>query len=196
MYRYIKGDVEETGKDFIVIDNNGIGYKIFVPPSTISRLGNRKQGIKVYTYYHVREDIAALYGFLTYDELNMFELLISVSGIGPKAGLSILSAIPPAKLGLSILSGDTKSLTAVPGIGNKTAHRIILELKDKIARDDVIDLDTDNTYEGEGSINEAVNALISLGYSAAEANDAVRKADPDAKDTESIIKSALKILMK
>lgn len=196
MYKYIKGTVEEVGKDYIVVDNNGIGYKIFVSASTISRIGSSKQPQKVYTYYHVREDIAALYGFLDSDELDMFELLISVSGIGPKAGLAILSALTPSKLGLSIMGGDIKSLTAIPGIGSKTAHRIILELKDKINKEDVLDLGSGEIEDGGDSVKEAVNALVALGYSPAEASGAIRKVDPGNEGTESILKAALKILMK
>lgn len=196
MFYYIKGVLEETGKDYIVIDNNGIGFKIFVSSSTLSRMGGLKKPVKIYTYFHVREDLMDLYGFLTREELDMFELLISVSGVGPKAGLAILSALSPSKLGLSIIGGDIKSLTAVPGIGSKTAHRIILELKDKIDKDDVFELDDNMQNAVEGGSSEAVNALIALGYSTSEAGNAVRRVDGNITDTEGIIKAALKILMK
>lgn len=196
MIHYLNGTCEESGKDYIVLDNNGIGYKVFVSNSTLSKLGSAKQSVKIYTYFHVREDIMALYGFMTKEELSMFELLISVSGIGPKAGLAILSVLPPAKLCLSIIGEDIKSLTAVSGIGSKTANRIILELKDKIDTGEIMKAISDEKYEDDDSVREAINALISLGYTIGEASQAVRKIDIDGKDTEKIIKAALKTLMK
>lgn len=196
MYHYIKGCYVESGKDYIVVDNGGIGYKIYAAPSTISRMGSPGCTVKVYTYFHVREDIMALYGFLTGDELDMFELLISVSGVGPKAGLAILSSISPSKLGLAIMGGDTKSLMSVPGIGSKTAHRIILELKDKIDKNDIFDNDIEVVESSDSTVQESVNALIALGYSVVEASAAVKGIDTAGKDAEAIIKAALKNLMK
>lgn len=196
MFYYIKGNYEESGKDYVVIDNNGIGLKIFVSPSTISRMPAPGQLIKLFTYFHVREDAMMLYGFLSKEELDMFELLISVSGVGPKAGLSVLSVLSPAKLGLSIIGSDIKALTSVPGIGSKTAHRIILELKDKIDTEDVMELDSFDVNQQDDTMKEAVNALIALGYSASEAGSAVRKVDIKDDDTEKVIKAALKILMR
>lgn len=196
MFYFIKGTLEGAGKDFAVIDNNGIGYRIYVNPATMSRINNLKDKVMLYTYFHVREDIAALYGFVTKEELDMFELLISVSGIGPKAGLAILSTLTPSKIGLAIMGGDTKILSSAPGIGVKTAHRIILELKDKIDNNEVLELAYDKEKDTGGSIQEAINALISLGYSASEASSAIRRMDTSGKDTEEIIKEALKILLK
>jgi Holliday junction DNA helicase RuvA len=196
LFYYIKGNYEESGKDYVVIDNNGIGLKIFVSPSTISRMPAPGQLIKLFTYFHVREDAMMLYGFLSKEELDMFELLISVSGVGPKAGLSVLSVLSPAKLGLSIIGSDIKALTSVPGIGSKTAHRIILELKDKIDTEDVMELDSFDVNQQDDTMKEAVNALIALGYSASEAGSAVRKVDIKDDDTEKVIKAALKILMR
>lgn len=197
MIHYVKGVYEDSGKDYIIVDNNGLGLKIFVSPSTISRLDSIGRQIKLYTYFHVREDIMSLYGFITKEELDMFELLISVSGIGPKAGLSILSVLSPVKLGLSIMGGDINSLVAVPGVGSKTAKRIILELKDKIDKNDVMELVDDFTEPSADSAKEAVHALISLGYSSLEASSAISKLTSiEGKDTEEIIKAALKNLMK
>lgn len=196
MFYYIKGTVEQFGKDYIIVDNNGIGMKVNVSASTLSRAPRSGQHIKLYTYFQVREDGVALYGFLSNEELDMFELLISVSGIGPKAGLAVLSIMSPAKLGLSIIGGDIKALTAVPGIGSKTAHRIILELKDKIDKDGIIELDTGTNEDSNDKIKEAVNALMALGYSTNEASSAVSKLDAEGKDTEMLIKLALKNLMK
>lgn len=160
----------------------------------MARMGNVGDEVQIFTYFHVREDTMALYGFLSRDELDMFELLISVSGIGPKVGLAILSALSPAKLALAILGGDVKSLKSVPGIGGKTANRIVLELKDKIDDDAAIDLEGEPSVKDSGK--EAVNALISLGYSIGEASNAVRSVDPGIGGTEEIIKAALKNLMK
>lgn len=196
MFHYIKGYYAESGKDYVVIDNNGVGYKIYTSPSTISRMGSTGCSVKLYTYFHVREDIMALYGFLSDEELNMFELLISVSGVGPKAGLAILSALSPSKLGLAIMGGDTKSLMSAPGIGSKTAHRIILELKDKIDKDDIFDDGAGIVESTDSSAQESINALIALGYNQEEASYAVRNIDTAGKDTETIIKTALKNLMK
>lgn len=196
MLYYIKGVMEESSKDYIIIDNNGIGYKIFVSNSTLSKLSNSSGQIKVYTYFHVREDIMALYGFLTKEELDMFELLISVSGVGPKAGLAVLSVLTPQKLCLSIIGGDSKSLITVPGIGSKTANRIILELKDKVESSEIIKIGYIDEFENGNPVGEAVNALIALGYSLNEASSAVRNIDNCSTDTEKIIKAALKMLMK
>lgn len=198
MLYYIKGTLEETGKDFIVVDNNGMAVKVYVPSSALMKMPGLGQPIKVYTHLHVREDALTLYGFLTKEEMDMFELLISVSGVGPKAALSVLSVMTPTKLGLSILGGDTKALTGVPGIGAKTAHRIILELKDKIDKDSFIDTDFDiePVRIEDDSAKEAVNALLVLGYSLSEANSAVRKLETKGRSTEEIIKAALKDLMR
>lgn len=196
MYHYIKGSYVESGRDYVIIDNCGIGYKIYVAPSTISRLGSTGCMVKIYTYFHVREDAIVLYGFLSDDELVMFELLISVSGVGPKAGLAILSSISPSRLKLAIIGGDTKQLMSAPGVGSKTAHRIILELKDKIDKDDIFDDDVETVESTGGTAQESINALIALGYSPVEASAAVRGIDTAGKDTEAIIKAALKNLMK
>lgn len=196
MFYYIKGTLEECEKDFIIVDNNGFGMKIFVSASTLDGVPGIGRPVKLYTYFHVREDIMALYGFLSREELNMFELLISVSGVGPRAGLSILSLLSPAKLGLSIIGGDIKSLTAVPGIGTKTAHRIILELKDKIDKDGIMELDSMQIEDKDDHAREALHALMALGYSTNEANSAISKLDIEGNDTETVIKLALKKLMK
>lgn len=184
------------GKDYVIIDNNGIGIKIFVPTSVISKMPNKGSLVKLFTYFHVREDIMSLYGFLTEDELNIFELLTQVSGVGPKAGLAALSTLPPSKLGLAILGSDTKTLTTIPGIGNKTAHRIILELKDKINKDDIIGIDVDIRVADNSILQEAIGGLVSLGYTEGEARTAVMKLKTEGKNTEDLIKQALKNLIK
>ncbi|HBM81274.1 MAG: Holliday junction branch migration protein RuvA [Clostridiales bacterium] len=196
MIDYIKGTFEDSGKDYIVIDNNGIGYKIFVSSSTIAKINQLNASIKIYTYFHVREDAVVLFGFLTKDELDMFELLISVTGVGPKAALSILSVLAPSKLALAIAGNDIKSLTSVPGVGSKTANRIILELKDKIDIDSMVTKDADIAVSEDDALSEAVGALVALGYNIAEANASVANVDRQGKDAESIVKAALKNLMK
>mgnify|MGYP000930042197 FL=1 len=196
MIDYIKGTFEDSGKDYIVIDNNGIGYKIFVSSSTIAKINQLNASIKIYTYFHVREDAVVLFGFLTKDELDMFELLISVTGVGPKAALSILSVLAPSKLALAIAGNDIKSLTSVPGVGSKTANRIILELKDKIDIDSMVTKDADIAVSKDDALSEAVGALVALGYNIAEANASVANVDRQGKDAESIVKAALKNLMK
>lgn len=199
MIHYVKGILEEAGKDYIIVDNSGVGIKVFTSSSTLNRAPGAGQTVKLYTYFCVREDSLSLYGFLTREELDMFELLISVSGIGPKAGLAVLSVLSPSKLALSIIGGDSKALTSIPGIGSKTAGRIILELKDKIDKDGFMDMDMDEGLPVEHEHNseqEAVNALIALGYTGAEAVSAIRNVNIKSNDTETIIKAALKNLMR
>jgi Holliday junction DNA helicase RuvA len=184
------------GKGYVIIDNNGIGIKVFVPTPVISKMPSKGGMVKLFTYFHVREDIMSLYGFLTEDELSIFELLTQVSGVGPKAGLAALSTLPPSKLGLAILESDTKALTTIPGIGNKTAHRIILELKDKINKDDIIGDDMGIQMTNGDVIQEAIGGLVSLGYTEGEARGAVMKLKTEGMNTEDLIKQALKNLIK
>ena len=132
MYAYIKGSLESKFNNFVVIDVNGIGYKIFMSESNIEKLEDIGQIIKVYTYYYVREDNISLYGFITNEELRMFELLIGVSGIGAKSAITMLSNISPSSFALAVISNDISQLVKIQGIGPKTAQRIILELKDKL----------------------------------------------------------------
>ena len=187
MYSYIKGTVEEINLDYIVIDNNNIGYKINVSSNTIKdlHLGNMA---KIYTKLIVREDDMSLCGFATKEEMKMFELLTSVSKIGPKVGLSILSFASPGQLGAYILSEDVAKLSKAPGVGKKTAERIVLELKDKVDKNNV-------EFEPTLLSDEAVAALVALGYSSAEAKEAVDKCKKDGLNTEDIIKKSLTYIM-
>ena len=139
MYSYIKGILEMKFNNYIVVENGGIGYKIFMPQSTIEKIGDVGNTVKVYTHYHVREDEISLYGFLTNEELNMFELLISVSGIGAKSAISMLSNITPSSFALAVISNDIAKLTKIPGVGPKSAQRIVLELKDKLKTDEAFE---------------------------------------------------------
>lgn len=189
MFSYIKGTLEYIGKDYVVVDVNGVGYKIFTAASSVQNSVIKEQA-KMYTYLHVREDIMALYGFLSPEELDMFELLISVSGVGPKAALSLISNITPSKFALCLVTNDVKSLTNAQGIGSKMAQRIILELKDKIKNEQLVDNDEEIIIPNNKS-SEAINALIALGYSYNEASKAVKSVD-QTQDVETVIKLALK----
>lgn len=195
MYSYIKGTIEEIRLDSIVIENNNIGYKINVSSNTIQDLQMGKMA-KIYTKLIVREDDMSLCGFASQEELQMFELLTSVSKIGPKVGLGILSFATPKQLGAFILSEDIAMLSKAPGVGKKTAERIILELKDKVDKNNV---EFEPTLLSQSPIgvsqDEAVDALIALGYSSQEAKDAVEKCKKDDLNTQDIIKKSLTYMM-
>ena len=192
MYYYIKGKLAYKGTNFIVVDANGVGYEIYTSLTSIQNAGEVGRTVTAYTHLYVREDTQDLYGFLTEEERNMFLTLISVSGVGPKAALAILSAAAPAKLAAAVITGDVKTLTKAQGVGPKLAQRIILELKDKIKN---ADLNLDLSDGGEeiavtDNMSEAVSALVALGYSVQEAKKAVEKVD-GSLDVEEIIKKAL-----
>lgn len=196
MIAYVKGFPAYVRADYAVIDVGGVGYKVFMPLSHLGRLPREKEIVTVYTYMHVREDIQALYGFLSTEDLDIFELLLTVSGVGPKAALSVLSALEPAKLALAVSQGDVKAISTAPGIGKKSAERIVLELKNKlgnmVSSADIAQ--SDFMPENADVFTDAVSALMGLGYTAAEASAAARKAG-DADTVETLIKNALKYLM-
>ena len=194
MFAYIKGTLEIKGNDYVVIDVGGIGYKVNAPLSTIEKLGEIGSTVKVHTHYYVREDIRALYGFYSLEELRMFELLISVSGVGAKSANTILANITPSKFALCVITNDVKELTKLPGIGAKSAQRIILELKDKLKSEEAINeeaFDTSVIPVSSSSSSEAVAALQVLGYPVKEANRAVASFDNTGLSVEEIIKKAL-----
>lgn len=195
MYSYIKGSIEEIRLDSIVIENNDIGYKINASSNTIKDLQLGKMA-KIYTKLIVREDDMSLCGFSTQEEMKMFELLTSVSKIGPKVALAILSFASPGQLGAYILSEDIAKLSKAPGVGKKTAERIILELKDKV---DKTTVEFEPTLLSNAPIgisqDEAVDALLALGYSAPEAKEAVERCKKDGLNTEDIIKKSLTYIM-
>ncbi len=197
MLSYISGTMQYIADNYAVIDNNGLGYKVYMPLSQLTQLPPTGASVKVYTHLHVREDILDLYGFTTRDEHNMFTMLLGVTGVGPKAALSVLSALSPASFALAVVTNDAKGITKAQGVGGKLAQRIILELKDKL-KDKDIDHSafSDDIFptDAKGSEGEAVSALVVLGYSPREAQAAVNKAS--GEDVESIIKSALKLLMR
>ncbi len=196
MYEYIKGIFAGVNKDYIILENNGIGYKIFTSGTTLANLPSANENVMLYLQQIVREDFIGLYGFLTKDELNMFNLLLSVTGVGAKASLSLLSISNVTNLKYAILTGDEKTLTRAPGIGKKTAQRIILELKDKFKNDEFTPEGIANidNVEVNRNISEALEALVALGYSEKEAEKALGKVTQ--KDSiEDIIKNSLKYLL-
>lgn len=194
MYDYIKGVFAGMNKDYIIIENGGIGYKIHSSGSTIAKLPKTNDEVMLYLQQIVREDFIGLYGFLTRDELDMFNLLLTISGVGAKASLSLLSISSVQNLKYAILTGDDKTLTKAPGIGKKTAQRIILELKDKIKSDDIMIDKSDVDVAFNSNISEALEALLTLGYSEKEAENALKQASKD-DSLEVIIKNSLKFLM-
>jgi Holliday junction DNA helicase RuvA len=198
MYSYIRGPLAEIETDHIVIDVNGIGYNIYVPVNCYDYLPGLGEECKIHTYLHVREDAMILYGFLTKDDLELFKQLITVSGIGPKGAIGILSALSADDLRFAILAGDSKAISKAPGIGAKTAQRVILELKDKMSLEDAFEKKSDHVIAQHISVNnqvknDAVLALNALGYSSSESLKAVSKVDitPDM-DVEDVLKQALK----
>ena len=179
--------------NYIVVDNSGIGYKIFTSASTMEAL--REGKVTIYTYLYVREDTQDLFGFATNEELSMFLHLISVSGVGPKAALAILSVTTPERFALAVITNDTKTITKAQGVGPKLAQRVILELKDKLKNEDMLPADVAESPDFADNRGEAVSALMVLGYSQKDAASAVGKVDP-ALETEEIVKAALKNLMR
>ncbi|WP_432401264.1 Holliday junction branch migration protein RuvA [Wukongibacter sp. M2B1] len=200
MIDFIKGKIEHIGEDYLVIENNSIGYKVFTSAYTTSDLNGKSENAIVYTQMIVREDDIRLCGFSSRAELKVFDLLRTVKGVGTKVALGILSSIPYVQLVNILMSGDANSLTKAPGIGKKTAQRIILELKDKVNKTDefkaIDSISFDDTPAFIGSVNdEAVEALVSLGYSKAEAQNVLRSIDENLSIEEKI-KQALKLLVR
>lgn len=196
MFAYIKGILEEKNSNYVVIDVGGIGYKIFMAESAINNIGEKGTTVKVHTHYYVREDNISLYGFLNNEELKMFELLLSVSGIGAKSAITMLSNILPSDFALAIITNDVKTLTKIPGIGSKTAQRIILELKDKIKDEDTVSgkMAAEEKQENNVKTQDAIDALQILGYNKKEIEKVIDKMDYAQMTTEEIIKNALKYL--
>ena len=205
MYAYIKGILEEITEDAVVVEAGGIGYNIKVSASTADLLPGIGSEVKVYTYTLVREDAFSLYGFLTRDDLDIFKKLITVSGIGPKGGLAILSVMSADALRFAVMAGDAKAIAKAPGVGAKTAERVILDLRDKISLEDTLrgmggDLGSGQAADASGTADnlmkrEAIEALVALGYSASDATAAVKKGEAGAEATsETILKQALKYM--
>lgn len=200
MLAYIKGSLETKNKNYIVIDVGGLGYKIFMPENAINSLGEIGEIIKVHTYYRVREDDISIYGFKTQEELRMFELLISVSGVGAKSALIMLSCIEPSEFAIAVISNNVKLLTQVPGIGPKSAQRIILELKDKLKAEQS-ELDEEklenkklNSIKVSENIQEATSGLMVLGYTRKDIEKAFKHLDVENLSVEDLIKKGLILL--
>lgn len=197
MYEYIKGKYIGINKDYVIVENSGIGYKIFTSGATMSSMPKNGEEIMLYLEQIVREDFIGLYGFDSKEELEMFKLLLTVSGVGPKAALSLLSISRVNNLKYAIMIGDEKHICRGVGIGKKTAARIILEIKDKLKPDELLDssLEIDaQDNENVMALSEALSALIALGYSEKEAESVLKKMDKN-DSVENIIKNALKALM-
>ena len=200
MFYYVNGTVAHTAPFLAVIDCGGVGYACRTTNNTLARL-KKGERAKLYTHLNVREDAMELYGFYSENELNCFQMLIGVSGVGPKAALSILSAATPESLAMSVITGDEKALTVAPGIGKKIAQRIILELKDKLAKGQISPGGeayggTGVTVIPENKTSEAAAALAVLGYSQGEINLALKGIDLEALSLEEIIRQALKKMVK
>lgn len=200
MYEYIKGKYIGINKDYVIIENNGIGYRVFTSGATMAEMPKVSEEVMLYLEQIVREDFIGIYGFSTREELDMFKLLLSINGVGAKAALSLLSISRINNLRYAILMGDEKHLCRAPGIGKKTAGRIILELKDKIKTDDVVEgVDIQEGFKdiapsNANVVGEALGALLALGYSEKEAETALKKVDK-TQTVENIIKESLKVLM-
>ncbi|MDE6904326.1 MAG: Holliday junction branch migration protein RuvA [Lachnospiraceae bacterium] len=197
MYSYIKGTLEEIGEDYIVVDNHGIGYRIYVPGSVLDVISPVGGEVKVHTHLNVKEDAFNLYGFMTKDDMKVFQLLLGVGGIGPKGALAILSVMTTDDLRFAVMGGDAKAIAKAPGVGAKTAQRVILELKDKLKIEDVFEEKdmppSQGNAQGKTVKNEAVQALVALGYSSTEALSVLSKIEiTEDLDVEDVLKAALK----
>lgn len=203
MITYIRGILEGMEEDKVIVDVGGVGYGIYMAGTAMGRLPALGKEVKIHTHLHVKEDLMQLYGFLTRDELRVFRLLIGVSGIGPKGGLGILAQLTPDELRFAVMSKDIKAISAAPGIGKKTAEKLIVELKDKLKIEDVLDHQVEaangaaeDTVNAQGLQADAVQALTALGYGNTEALQAVRKVEMDESTTvEDLLKGALKYLI-
>ncbi|MGF0017229.1 Holliday junction branch migration protein RuvA [Sporofaciens sp. SGI.106] len=201
MISYIRGELSVIEENRIIVDVGGVGYGIFMPGQSIRYLPAVGNEVKIHTYLHVKEDMMQLFGFLTRDDMEVFKLIISVSGIGPKGGLSILSQLSADELRFAVFSGDAKAISAAPGIGKKTAEKLILDLKDKLKLEDVLERGEDTTpsvtaQTDMGIQSDAVQALTALGYGSAEALKAVKKVTiTEEMQVEDVLKQALKNMM-
>lgn len=200
MIEFVRGELAAVEADKAVVDVDGIGFGVFMSGQALGMLPSVGEQVKIYTYLNVKEDAMQLYGFLTRDDLEIFRLLIGVSGIGPKGALGILTGLTPDELRFAVMSKDVKAISAAPGIGKKTAEKLILELKDKLRIEDVLDGVVSNSATlgsasgGSGEVaGEAVQALVALGYGSTEALQAVKKIEiKEDMEVEEVLKAALK----
>jgi len=198
MFAYIKGTLESKSNTYVVIEVCGIGYKVFMSSKSIEDLGEIGQVVKVHTHYYVREDNISLYGFVTNEELRMFELLLSVSGIGAKSAITMLSEISPSSFAAAVITDDITKLVKISGIGNKTAARIVLELKDKLKTEqgNSTDEQIKSVIKDDNKLEEAASALQVLGYARREIEKALEQIDKNSLELEDIIRKALGLLAK
>ena len=197
MFAYIKGILESRTLEYVVIDVSGIGYKIFMSENSMKKVGEIGSIVKVYTYLKVKEDDVSIYGFSSNEELRMFELLVSVSGIGAKLAISILSNIEPSVLAISVVSNDVATLKKLPGIGTKSAQRIILELQDKLKSMSIEDAQSEElekVVNKNDTIEELISALQVLGYNRKEIEKIIPKLKDENADLETLIKKSLMLL--
>ena len=199
MFAYIKGSLEMKFKNYVVIDVGGIGYKIFMAENAINEIGEIGKTVKVFTYYRVREDDISIFGFNTQEQLRTFELLISVSGVGAKSALVMLSCIEPSEFAIAVISNNVKLLTQIPGIGPKSAQRIILELKDKLKteqnEEQLEEVKTKSVKVTE-NVQEAISGLMVLGYSKKDIEKAFEHLAVETLSVEDLIKKGLILLSK
>lgn len=203
MIQYIRGELVSVDLDRVIVDVGGIGYGIYMSVSSMNMLPPTGEEVRIYTYLNVKEDAMQLFGFLTKDDLHVFKLLISVNGIGPKGGLAILSVLTPDDLRFAVMANDVKAISSAPGIGKKTAEKIILELKDKLSIEDVLEHSVSKEAEAirrtdvnHEVMSEAVQALVALGYGNTEALKAVKKVEiTEGTDVNDVLKQALKHMM-
>lgn len=200
LFSYIRGPLTEIWEDTVVVESGGIGWNIHVPLSVLEAMPRIGEEVKIYTSFQVREDAMTLYGFLTRQDLQMFKQLLGVSGIGPKAALGILSSMRPDDLRMAIISEDVKAISRAPGIGPKTAKRVILDLKDRIKMEDILPSGVGQEAAGmpvvasgvDGIGKEAIEALMALGYSMSEATKAVRQVEiTEGMSVEGVLKASL-----
>ena len=194
MISYVSGIVEYVDTEKVVVDNHGIGISVFMTNDDLSVIGEGEE-VKLHTYFNVKEDAMQLYGFLNRENLEMFKLLLTVNKVGPKIALGILSTCPGDMLKMSIVSGDSKTIASSPGVGAKTAERIVLELKDKIEIEGVEDFVPENGSADSSLSNDVVDALVELGYSKSEAISAVKRIDvTEDMSVEDMLKKALMLI--
>ena len=198
MLAYIKGTLEIKMTDYVVIDVGGLGYKVYMSAIGMEKLGNIGDKVKVYTYYRVREDDISIFGFNTNEELRMFELILSVSGVGAKTALTIIAVTEPSEFAIAVISDDVSYLTKIPGIGAKSAQRIILELKDKMKKENSItktkNLKLKEAGVDSSKVDEAISALQVLGYNKKEIEKVFMKLDKKDLSTEDLIRKGLGML--
>ena len=199
MLAYIKGELTQVTNEYAVIETGGLGYKVFMPEKAIEKLGEIGSKVKVHTYYRVREDDISIFGFNTQEELRMFELLLSVSGVGAKTAVVIISTIEPSNFALAVISEDISELVKIPGIGKKSAQRIVLELKDKLKKEAIsVEVDKKASVKAQTNENveEAISALQVLGYNKKEIEKVFEKIEKDGLSIEDMIKKGLVLLSK